>query len=89
MQLTSYLRERRWATVFGYLLFVALMVAGYDYNLTFVQLGLIDLGTVVGVGLFFAQIDRFLLRSSLRFFRRGRLGEALNAPTHRPILWAK
>ena len=45
MQLTLYLRERRWATVFGYLLFVALMVAGYYYNLTFVQLGLIDLGT--------------------------------------------
>mgnify|MGYP006279847781 CR=1 FL=1 len=45
MQLTTYLRERRWATVAGYLLFVALMVAGYYYNLTFVQLGLIDLGT--------------------------------------------
>ncbi|WP_123537641.1 MFS transporter [Halosimplex salinum] len=45
MRLTTYLRERQWTTVFGYLLFVALMVAGYYYNLTFVQLGLIDLGT--------------------------------------------
>ncbi|WP_435115608.1 MFS transporter [Halolamina sp. C58] len=32
-------------TVAGYGLFVALMVAGYYYNITFVQLGLIDLGT--------------------------------------------
>lgn len=45
MQLYSHLRGRRWATVLGYVLFVALMVAGYYYNLTFVQLGLIDLGT--------------------------------------------
>lgn len=45
MRLPEYLRDRQWSTVFGYLLFVALMVAGYYYNLTFVQLGLIDLGT--------------------------------------------
>jgi MFS family permease len=45
MQFTRHLRERRWTTVFGYLLFVALMVAGYYYNITFVQLGLLDLGT--------------------------------------------
>nr|WP_256401974.1 MFS transporter [Haloarchaeobius litoreus] len=45
MQLTNYVRHRRWTPVLGYGLFVALMVAGYYYNITFVQLGLIDLGT--------------------------------------------
>jgi hypothetical protein len=44
MRLFELLRARRWPTVAGYLLFVALMVAGYYYNITFVQLGLIDLG---------------------------------------------
>lgn len=39
------LRDRRWTPVLGYLLFVALLVAGYYYNLTLVQLGLLDLGT--------------------------------------------
>jgi MFS family permease len=45
MEFFTHARERRWTTVFGYVLFVALMVAGYYYNITFVQLGLIDLGT--------------------------------------------
>ncbi|ELZ32421.1 major facilitator transporter [Halogeometricum pallidum JCM 14848] len=45
MELSTHVRERRWVTVAGYGLFVALMVAGYYYNITFVQLGLIDLGT--------------------------------------------
>jgi MFS family permease len=45
MQLVGYVRDGAWSTVVGYGLFVALMVAGYYYNLTFVQLGLIDLGT--------------------------------------------
>ncbi|MFC7096396.1 MFS transporter [Halobaculum marinum] len=45
MELTAHIRERRWLPVAGYGLFVALMVAGYYYNITFVQLGLIDLGT--------------------------------------------
>mgnify|MGYP000488731333 FL=1 len=45
MRLDSYLRDRQWSAVFGYVLFVVLMVAGYYYNITFVQLGLIDLGT--------------------------------------------
>jgi len=31
--------------VFGYLVYVSVLTAGYYYNLTFVQLGLIDLGT--------------------------------------------
>ena len=44
MRFVEFLRARQWSTVFGYLLFVALMVAGYYYNITFVQLGLIDLG---------------------------------------------
>jgi MFS family permease len=37
--------QRDWVTLAGYLFYVALMTAGYYYNLTFVQLGLIDLGT--------------------------------------------
>ncbi|WP_459191943.1 MFS transporter [Halosimplex sp. J119] len=45
MYLGTCLRERHWETVVGYVLFVSLMVAGYYYNITFVQLGLIDLGT--------------------------------------------
>ncbi|MHB9288904.1 MFS transporter [Halobacteriales archaeon Cl-PHB] len=45
MRLAEHLRARDWPVVFGYLLFVVLMAAGYYYNVTFVQLGLIDLGT--------------------------------------------
>jgi MFS family permease len=45
VRLVEFVREGRWATVAGYALFVALMTAGYYYNITFVQLGLIDLGT--------------------------------------------
>jgi len=45
VRFTHHLRERNWPVVVGYLLFVALMTAGYYYNITFVQLGLIDLGT--------------------------------------------
>lgn len=45
MRLVEHVRRGRWSTVLGYGLFVALMVAGYYYNITFVQLGLIDLGT--------------------------------------------
>ena len=44
------LRERDWATLLGVGLFVALAAGGYYYNVTFVQLGLIDLGVrVVGM----------------------------------------
>jgi MFS family permease len=45
MQATTYLRERQWPMLLGYGLFVSVLAAGYYYNLTFVQLGLIDLGT--------------------------------------------
>jgi MFS family permease len=45
MRLTKTLRAREWPTLFGYAFFVAMLSAGYYYNLTFVQLGLIDLGT--------------------------------------------
>jgi hypothetical protein len=33
-------------TLVGYLIYIGLLTAGYYYNLTFVQLGLIDLGSV-------------------------------------------
>jgi len=43
-------RAGRWDAVLGVLGFIAVLAAGYYYNLTFVQLGLIDLGTrVVGL----------------------------------------
>ena len=45
MLLVRYLRQRRWATVLGYALYTVFMAAGYYYNITFVQLGLLDLGT--------------------------------------------
>jgi MFS family permease len=45
VKLFEYVREGDWSVVAGYGLFVALMIAGYYYNITFVQLGLIDLGT--------------------------------------------
>lgn len=38
------LRQRRWVTLLGYLLFTGMMAVGYYYNVTFVQLGLVDLG---------------------------------------------
>lgn len=51
MDLFRHLHERNWTTLFGYLLFVGMMAAGYYYNLTFVQLGLFDLGErLVGMG---------------------------------------
>ncbi len=45
MLLARYLRQRRFATVAGYGLYTVFMAAGYYYNVTFVQLGLLDLGT--------------------------------------------
>jgi MFS family permease len=47
VRFTDALRARDWPTVAGYGLFVAVLAAGYYYNLTFVQLGLVDLGTRV------------------------------------------
>lgn len=45
MQLIGYVQARRWTVVTGYAFYVAALTAGYYYNLTFVQLGLVDLGT--------------------------------------------
>jgi alkylation response protein AidB-like acyl-CoA dehydrogenase len=44
MKLFDYLRARMWVPVLGYGFYVAALAAGYYYNLTFVQLGLVDLG---------------------------------------------
>ena len=38
------IRDGRWPTVAGYALFIGMMSVGYYYNVTFVQLGLKDLG---------------------------------------------
>ncbi|MDS0478482.1 hypothetical protein [Natrinema sp. 1APR25-10V2] len=44
MKLLEYAARREWPPVVGAVLFVSLLAAGYYYNLTFVQLGLFDLG---------------------------------------------
>lgn len=44
MELLRYIKERNWATLFGYALFIGMLAVGYYYNVTFVQLGLVDLG---------------------------------------------
>lgn len=44
MELIRYARARNWPVVAGYLLFIGMMAIGYFYNVTFVQLGLKDLG---------------------------------------------
>lgn len=45
MKLFSFVREGQWVPVSGYVIYVTALTAGYYYNLTFVQLGLTDLGT--------------------------------------------
>ena len=45
MRFVDHVRAGEYHTIVGYLLFGALMTAGYYDNVTFVQLGLIDLGT--------------------------------------------
>lgn len=45
LRLVTFVAQRDWVPVIGYAFYVAALTAGYYYNLTFVQLGLIDLGT--------------------------------------------
>lgn len=45
MKLFQYLQAHKWTTAFGYAFFIGMMAIGYYYNLTFIQLGLYDLGT--------------------------------------------
>jgi MFS family permease len=44
MDLFLYVKARNWPVVAGYLLFIGMMAIGYFYNVTFVQLGIKDLG---------------------------------------------
>ncbi len=44
MDLICYLRARNWPAAAGYGLFIGMMAVGYFYNVTFIQLGLVDLG---------------------------------------------
>ena len=44
MDFRLYLKARNWPVLAGYLLFIGMMAVGYFYNVTFVQLGLKDLG---------------------------------------------
>ena len=45
MKLFEFVLERQWIPITGYFVYVAVLTPGYYYNLTFVQLGLTDLGT--------------------------------------------
>ena len=45
MSIGTAARRGDWQVLFGYAFFVALLTGGYYYNVTFVQLGLLDLGT--------------------------------------------
>ncbi|AEF39440.1 hypothetical protein [Hoyosella subflava] len=50
MRLFGYVRDREWTPIIGYVFYVSALAAGYYYNLTFVQLGIVDLGTrIVGM----------------------------------------
>ncbi|MGA8045338.1 MAG: hypothetical protein WCA30_03645 [Dermatophilaceae bacterium] len=50
VELVRIVRRRDWPAVFGYVLFIGAMAGGYFFNLTFVQLGLVDLaGRVIGL----------------------------------------
>ena len=51
MRLFELIRDRDWVPVSGYAAYIATLSAGYYYNVTFVQLGMIDLGSgTVGLG---------------------------------------
>ena len=45
MLLYNELKTRNWTAIFGYFFFIGMMATGYYYNVTFIQLGLVDLGT--------------------------------------------
>ena len=50
MSVLQLYKRRDWVAIGGCAFYVAMMAAGYVYNITFVQLGLVDLGTrVVGM----------------------------------------
>jgi MFS family permease len=63
----EYVRRGEWATIVGYVLFVVLMAAGYYYNITFVQLGLIDLGVRL-VGMTRTQVSTWMAGLALLTF---------------------
>ncbi|KAB1196362.1 MULTISPECIES: MFS transporter [Haloferax] len=64
MNLVSAVRRGDWQVVFGYAFFVALLTGGYYYNVTFVQLGLLDLGTRL-VGLSEAAVSGWMATLAL------------------------
>src|SRR6056297_3484295 len=67
MRLFDYLRDREWTPLVGYALFVTFLAAGYYYNVTFVQLGLLDLGTRL-VGMTRAQVSAWMAALALLTF---------------------
>lgn len=62
MEFYRYFKARNWPVVLGYLLFIGMMAIGYFYNVTFVQLGLKDLGErVLGLSAAAVATDMALL----------------------------
>lgn len=57
MAFLHFVRKRNATALFGYALFIGMMAVGYYYNVTFVQLGLTDLGTRI-LGMSEAQVAR-------------------------------
>ena len=50
-------KDNLWPALFGFLFFAGMMATGYYYNLTFIQFGLLDLGTRL-VGMSEAEVAR-------------------------------
>lgn len=62
MDLFKAIKARQWPTVLGFFMFAGMMAVGYAYNVTFVQLGLHDLGTrVLGMSRDRVALDMALL----------------------------
>lgn len=59
MILFQFLKARRWSSLVGYALFIGMMATGYYYNITLVQLGLVDLGQRV-LGLTAASVANYM-----------------------------
>lgn len=58
------LRTRRWVSLAGYAVFIGMMAVGYYYNITLVQLGLVDLGQRL-IGLSQATVANYMAAFAL------------------------
>jgi MFS family permease len=55
----TFLKARRWDSLAGYMLFIGMMAVGYYYNITLIQLGLVDLGQR-GLGMSQASVANYM-----------------------------